>query len=280
MRAEYRAEEAERKKLEALAAAAEERLTANGELLALLGEERDLFKEITESAGKKSVREEYVFLQGEYEKNDSRELWLKRIIEEKLGGETSEEIDLGGLERLIGEEKRKNAERKRAAEAKLRLTAGARRRAFPPGIAEKQARSFARPRERAERAPREKTRGNGARNGRRRLENACGADGKRTFRTAEEEGRAARRRGGIARRNAGGRGAARGRAGGNRKFKKENFRKCRKKQGNFDKVWYNGKRYRIFHAHERGKEKERARGTRKLRARLRRFRREKAGNGA
>lgn len=123
VRAEYRAEEAERKKLEALAAAAEERLTANGELLALLGEERDLFKEITESAGKKSVREEYVFLQGEYEKNDSRELWLKRIIEEKLGGETSEEIDLGGLERLIGEEKRKNAERKRAAEAKLRLTA-------------------------------------------------------------------------------------------------------------------------------------------------------------
>lgn len=62
-------------------------------------------------------------MQGEYEKNDSRELWLKRIIEEKLGGETSEEIDLGGLERLIGEEKRKNAERKRAAEAKLRLTA-------------------------------------------------------------------------------------------------------------------------------------------------------------
>lgn len=121
LRGEYRAEDVAHKKLQERCRLAEERLAANEMLLSSLGEERDLFAEATAGARADAVRKEYLFLQGEYERHESGELWLKRLIEEKLAGEVAE-TDFSAIDKLIEEEKRKNAERKRAGEAKIKLS--------------------------------------------------------------------------------------------------------------------------------------------------------------
>ena len=122
LREEYRAEDAEQKKLKEKCRAAEERLRANEELAALLGEEKDLFVEATAGARAQAVRNEYLFLQGEYERNRSEEAWLKKIIEEKLQSGKIESADFSSIEKLIEEEKKKNAERKRVSEARIKLS--------------------------------------------------------------------------------------------------------------------------------------------------------------
>ena len=120
MREAYRKAEAESRKAAYELENAKNRMETNAAVLAALGEERDLYEAATAGARSACIREEYTFLKEENEKREARVEWLAGIIEEKLRG--AEPTDgAADIEKIVAEEKEKNAKRRRAAEAKVRL---------------------------------------------------------------------------------------------------------------------------------------------------------------